>query len=293
MEEEFEIPRVAVYVFVVLAAAFMIYQLSPFWLKYVEASPLTSHTTEIDADVSDGGALNLQAIADQVNPKEGITVDVVWWNVVQEMIKSGALDPDKLRLTLAGRYGQQLTPEMERILTTPNLNEKLRIGNDNAVFMMYVLGILAKRTNNPILHSSPWQIPNIFSDASANGWGDLDLIKLTPEQQAIAEYVANNAYRPCCGQPAAKPECTHGFSLLGLIYLMAEQGFTKEEIFKASVAFNSHWYPSNYVFNAIYFKATEGRDWNDVDAELVMSRDYSSITGAMKVQSYLKSAGII
>jgi len=74
---------------------------------------------------------------------------------------------------------------------------------------------------------------------------------------------------------------------------MASQGFSKEEIFKASVAFNSYWFPANYIYDAIYFKVAENKDWHQIDPAVIMGRDYSSLSGAMKVQSYLKSSGVV
>ncbi|HLC59692.1 MAG TPA: hypothetical protein VJH34_04160 [archaeon] len=289
--EEFEVPLLAVLSLVVLAAGFLIYQTIPIPMLIGQVS--TTGASTMTGMTHDSNSLDAQAIVNEVTPPEGITIDAVWGNVVQDMIKAGALDPNKLANLLASKYGQQITPEMYKILTTPNLNEKITINSNNAVFMMYVFGMMAKHNDNPIIHNSPWTIPNIFSEAGRDGWGDVNLISLTSDQQSLAQYIADNAYRPCCGQPTSKPDCTHGFSLLGLIELMASQGFDKSEIYKASLAFNSYWFPSNYIFDALYFKTAENKDWNQVDAEKVMGRDYSSLSGAMAVQSYLKSAGII
>jgi hypothetical protein len=286
-DNEFEIPKLAAYVLLSLAIGFLLYQLSPF------ISSVTGLVIAPTSSSSNNNGIDFNKIIEQVTPKKGITINAVWGNVVQDMIKKGVLDVNKLRATLQQRYGIQLGPEEEKILTTPNLNEKITINSDNAVFLMYIFGILAKHNNNPIIHNSPFKIPRIFSDAGRDGWGDVDLITLTPEQQAIVEYTSSNSYRPCCGQPTSRPDCTHGFSLLGLQELMASQGFSKEEIFKASVVFNSYWFPANYIYDAIYFKVAENKDWHQVDPAVIMSRDYSSISGAMKVQSYLKSLGII
>ena len=160
--------------------------------------------------------------------------------------------------------------------------------------MMHVLWALGKDNDNKILHDSPFA--QYFKDYDIGvgkaGYGDTKLIELTPEQQKIAEDVALNSYRPCCGNPTSHPDCSHGFSALGLIELMAEQGYTEEQIFDAFVKFNSFWFPSTYIQDALYFKLAENKDWNDVNKELVAGKQYSSLSGSYAVKQYLQNLGL-
>ncbi|MBI1978683.1 MAG: hypothetical protein HYS62_01320 [Candidatus Aenigmarchaeota archaeon] len=238
--------------------------------------------------------LDLETVVSQVLPEEGFTIDAIWEDSVSKMVKAGTLDIDKLNDILTKRYGQPLTEEQKKLLTSDYSNEKLTINSKNAVFMMYVLWALAKDNDNQILHDSPFA--QYFEDYDIGvgkaGYGDTKLIDLTPEQQEIAKYAALNSYRPCCGNPTGHPDCSHGFSALGLIELMAEQGYTKEQIFDAFVKFNSYWFPSTYIQDALYFKLAENKDWSDVDRELVAGKQYSSLSGSYAVKQYLQNLGV-
>jgi hypothetical protein len=217
---------------------------------------------------------------------------VKWNGVVKRMVEEGALDPQKLELLLKNRYGQEMKPEWRAILNGEDAN--LEINAENSVFMMYLLWLIAKHNDNPIIHSSPFASsfgPNYDIGVGRPGYGDTDLLSLTPEQQAVAARVAENSYRPCCGQTAARPDCSHGYSALGLMQLMASQGFSEEEIFGAFVKFNSFWFPSTYIQNALYFKVTEGQDWDEVDMKMVAGKQFSSLSGARAVKKALQDAG--
>ncbi len=238
--------------------------------------------------------LNLESAVSQVLPEKGFTIDAKWGNSVSKMVKAGVLDVDKLDNVLTKRYGQPLTSEQRKLLASDYSDEKLTINSKNAVFMMYVLWALAKDNNNTILYESPFAqyFTNYDIGVGKAGYGDTKLIELTPEQQEIVKYVALNSYRPCCGNPTAYPDCSHGFSALGLIELMASQGYTKEQIFDAFVKFNSFWFPSTYIQDALYFKLTENKDWNDVNKELVAGKQYSSLSGSYAVKQYLQNLGL-
>ncbi|TAL47008.1 hypothetical protein EPN87_03935 [archaeon] len=238
--------------------------------------------------------LDVASITSQVNPEQGFTIDATWGDSISKMVKSGVLDVNKLDDVLTNRYNQPLTTGQRALLTADYSNEKLTINSKNAVFMMYVLWALGKANNNTILHDSPFasSFVNYDIDVGNPGYGDVNLIGLTPEQQEIATYVAMNSYRPCCGNPTGTPDCSHGFSALGLVELMASEGYSKQQIFDAFVKFNSFWFPSNYVQDAIYFKLTQNKDWSNVDKELVAGQDYSSLSGSYAVKKQLQNLGV-
>jgi len=223
-----------------------------------------------------------------VTPKAGFTTNVQWGDIVTKMVKEGVLDPQKLEGILTKNYSQEMKPEWKAVLAGEDTN--LTINNDNAVFMMYVLWTFAKHSNNEILTNSP--IASYFENYDIGvgraGYGDTTLLTLTPDQQKIAKKVSENAYRPCCGNSTAAPDCSHGFSALGLIQLMASQGFSEKEIFDTFIQFNSFWFPETYIKNALYFKATEGLDWKDVSKELVAGEKYSTVQGSYTAKNYLK-----
>ncbi len=272
----------------VLAIFALGYQILPLVFA---ATGITGSAVATDGHDSD---LDLDKIVLQVLPTEGFTIDATWKDSVSKMVKAGVLDTDKLDEILTKRYGQSLTDEQKKLLTSDYSDEKLTINSKNAVFMMYVLWALAKHNDNSVLHDSPFA--QYFQDYDIGvgkaGYGDTKLIDLTSEQQEIAKYIALNSYRPCCGNPTGHPDCSHGFSALGLIELMAEQGYTKEQIFDAFVKFNSYWFPSTYIQDALYFKLAENKDWNDVDKELIAGKQYSSLSGSYAVKKYLQESGL-
>ncbi len=275
------------FAFLILAIFALGYQILP--LVFASTFSVTGATAATGHD-----NLDLDKVVSQVLPEEGFTIDAKWEDSVSKMVKADVLNVDKLDNLLTKRYGQPLTEEQKKLLTSDYSNEKLTINTKNAVFMMYVLWVIGKDNDNQILHDSPFA--QYFNDYDIGvgkaGYGDTKLIELTPEQQEIAKYVALNSYRPCCGNPTGHPDCSHGFSALGLIELMAEQGYTKEQMFDAFVKFNSYWFPSTYIQDALYFKLAENKDWSDVDKELVAGKQYSSLSGSYAVKKYLQELGL-
>ncbi|MBI2084881.1 MAG: hypothetical protein HYT70_04720 [Candidatus Aenigmarchaeota archaeon] len=284
-----ELTPLQTYAFIgITVAALLIfgYQLMP--IVTGNAVSTTGSATSTD------GKVDVDSVALEVLPEKGFTIDAKWGDSVSKMVKAGVLDVDKLDDIMTKRYGKPLTTEQKTLLTSDYSDEKLTINSDNGVFMMYVLWTLGKHNDNQILHDSPFA--QYFGDYDIGvgkaGYGDTSLIELTPEQQAKAEKVAKNSYRPCCGNPTSAPDCSHGFSALGLVELMAHQGYSEEEMFDAFVKFNSYWFPATYIQDALYFKLAENKDWNDVDRELVAGKQYSSLSGSYAVKQYLQGLGL-
>lgn len=240
-------------------------------------------------------AIDINEITSQVLPDEGFTTDAVWGTTIHDMVRSGALDPAKLEAILTQQYGQEMRPEWRALLDSDYSNEKISINSENSVFVMLVLWTLGAHDDNPILHDSP--LAGYFDDyqgsrAGTSGYGDIDLISLTPEQQQLVKTVTEGSYRPCCGQSAAQPDCSHGFAILGLDEIMGSQGFSKEEMFRANLQFNSFWFPAAYIQNAVYLQVKEGTDWKDADAERMMGREFSTSAGSYNVKKALQDAGL-
>jgi len=254
----------------------------------VTGRTLTNTSEKNNTLIVNNKLVNIDEVVEEVTPLDGFNTDVRWDGIVSKMIKTGVLNPQKLEDILTKRYGQEMKPEWRAILEGKDAN--LEINNDNAVFMMYVLWTLAKHNENQILFDSPFvkYFKNYDIGVGRAGYGDVLLLSLTPAQQKIAKEVAENAYRPCCGNSTAAPDCSHGFSALGLVQLMASQGFSKAEIFDVFVKFNSFWFPETYVKNALYFKIKENKNWSEVNKEIIAGVEYSSLRGSYKVKNYLK-----
>ena len=91
--------------------------------------------------------------------------------------------------------------------------------------------------------------------------------------------IANNAYRSCCDNSTFFQDCNHGSALLGFLQLGAAQGLTEDELWREALAFNSFWFPQNYIQTALYLKAVKNIDWENVDPKVAMGKDYSSLSG--------------
>ena len=133
------------------------------------------------------------------------------------------------------------------------------------------------------------------SFASTGGWtlakGDavkylnkFDLIPLTDDQQNRVAEIAKNVYRPCCDNPTWFPDCNHGMAALAAIEMMVSKGLPDDEIYRNILKLNSFWFPDTYLTTALYFDR-QGVSWDKIDAKKVLGKDFSSATGAQRLQS--------
>lgn len=91
--------------------------------------------------------------------------------------------------------------------------------------------------------------------------------------------IAQNTYRPCCNNSTFFQDCNHGSALLGLLELGASQGLTEDELYQEALAFNSFWFPQNYIQTALYFSVVKNTGWEDVNPKIVLGKDFSTISG--------------
>jgi hypothetical protein len=137
--------------------------------------------------------------------------------------------------------------------------------------------------------ASPIKGKSLLTFASTSGWtlgleanggvyfNKVRVVDLTPDQEALATEIARKTYRPCCNNATFFQDCNHGSALLGLLELGASQGLAKDALYREALAFNSFWFPSNYVQTALYFKAVRHIDWERVDPVEIMGFDYSAL----------------
>ncbi len=237
-------------------------------------------------------------------PEEGVTLDVTWGDIPQQLVQAGVIDLEKFGAA-AQQAGSPLTADQLKLLAEGS-DEPLTIDASNAYFTLDVLWALGLANNNAILTQGPmaqrgWDQAGGY--ASTGGWtigeepgpqylATLELIRLTPEQQAVLNEVAFNSYRPCCGNMTAFPDCNHGMAALALAELMASQGASTEEIFQALKEISPFWFPNQYYQLALFFELQE-QEWDEVDPRLVMGRDYSSAGGWQQVSAWLQQEGAL
>lgn len=227
--------------------------------KSNQASSQAASEKTTDSTVS----TEYEKLVGQLFPEKGFEVPVKLGDSVLKLVEADVIDIEKFKSLYEQRGG--ISEEDLAVLTKPS-DKNLTINSKNANFLLNILWALGLANKNPILDSGPMIRKDLPNFASTGGWtlgkesngatyfSKFEIIKLTSDQQKIAEYVAKNTYRPCCGNSTAFPDCNHGAALLGLIELAASQGLSQKEIFDIALKFNSYWFPQNYLETALYFK---------------------------------------
>jgi hypothetical protein len=222
-------------------------------------------------------------------PSQGVELPATWGDLGKQMVASGVIDQQKFEALYTQRGG--LSAVDKKMLLEAG-NGKIKITAENSGTILNMLWALGLGNKNEILNED-MKDPKYGGDpakfASTGGWplatgtvmdhySKHSFIKLTAAQQAMVDRVSKNVFRPCCGNSTHFPDCNHGMAMLGLLELMASQGVSEQNMYKAALAVNSYWFPQNYVTIASYFKK-QGTDWNKVSPQVVLSAQYSSGQG--------------
>lgn len=244
----------------------------------------------------------LKKVAAKALPKDGYTLPVKWGNLGPKLVELGVIDLTKFKRLYGNKKGQ---PSYIRYLEAPS-NDLIKITAENAPFMVTVFWAVGLANKNSLLEELTVTRPQmeLMRLASTGGWtlgakpadelySNFDIISLTPTQEKLVSDLAQGIYRPCCDNSTAFPDCNHGIALLGLMQLMAANDFSREEILKAALKFNSFWFPQHYLKTALLFHL-RGMDWDKVDPREVLSDRYSSGSGWMRhVNAELQKAGYL
>ena len=245
----------------------------------------------------------------KVIPEDGVILPAKWGDLGAKMASVGVIDKVKLEELYASRRG--LNGEERKLLERLD-NGYLKITPENSGFVLNLLWALGLGNKNEILDNGPmmdkkyggadgfastggWTLAD--GDPARNGAGAMNhyskhrFIVLTPEQQALVERVSKGIYRPCCGNSVYFPDCNHGMAMLGLLELMASQGVSEEEMYKAALAVNSYWFPETYLVIAKYLKS-QGKDWRAVAPKEILGYNYSSGPGYQKLLEKIKNPEI-
>ena len=243
-------------------------------------------------------------VSDKNIIQQAVELPVVWGDLGARMISAGVIDRAKF-VALYDSRGN-LSREEKNLLDGAD-NGNLKITPENSRFVLNLLWALGLGNKNEILEKGPMMtyggagspaeaLAKAGRFASTGGWtlakGDAmehyskhSFIFLTPEQQELVERVSKNIYRPCCDNPTYFPDCNHGMAMLGLIELLASQGVSEQEMYKAALVVNSYWFPDTYLTIAKYMKEKKNINWADVDPKEILGKNYSSASGYRKVLS--------
>ena len=247
-------------------------------------------TGGMDAWQKTGGKLlDLSLVEKEVLPESGVELPISWGDIGPKLIALGVIDEAKFKKAV------KLTTEQEEILTKGS-DKKIVIDATNGQFIVDMLWALGLAQKSIVYEEGP--MGKEYKDkagnfASTGGWSlargaamqylnRYDLIPLTPEQQKKVGEIAQNVYRPCCGNSTWFPDCNHGMAALAAIELMVAAGIDENAIYRNVLALNSYWFSNTYVTIATLF-ARDGIAWKDVDAKRVLGKDYSSAQGAAAI----------
>ncbi|MBI2634024.1 MAG: hypothetical protein HYW80_01800 [Parcubacteria group bacterium] len=228
----------------------------------------------------------------------GVALPVKWEDLGKKMVETGVIDAEKLEALYKDRArlpnGQGGFTEDERSLLYGESSENLIITQENSGFLLNLLWAFGLSNKNSILEEGPmvqYGDPSQFAstggwtltkDETMNHYSRHAFISLTGEQQELVERVSKNIYRPCCNNPTYFPDCNHGMAMLGLLELMASQGASEEEMYRAALVANTFWFPDTYLTIEKYLEKKE-LSWNEVEPKEILGFNYSSASGYQKV----------
>ncbi|MDP3727708.1 MAG: hypothetical protein Q8R35_03680 [bacterium] len=255
-----------------------------------------------DLATSDAGDKLFDEVTARVLPEKGFQSKIRLGDSVVTLVENGVIDRTKFEAIYKERG--DLPPEIKDVLDTPSDTPILltRANANYYVNLLWPVGLANYMSSNK---TSPVNGKSLFNFASTGGWNlgteenggayfnKLKIVELTPEQEALVTRIAEHTYRPCCNNSTFFQDCNHGSALLGLLQLGAAQGLTEDELYREALAFNSFWFPQNYIQTALYFKAVKNVDWGDADPKVVMDKVYSSASGAGLVAQKVSELGLV
>ncbi|MBI4022206.1 MAG: hypothetical protein HY372_02520 [Candidatus Andersenbacteria bacterium] len=247
----------------------------------------------------DSRGVSGEAGQSEVTPADGVALPVKWGDLGKQMTEAGVIDQAAMEKIYTERGGLD---DSAKQLLTGSANGALKIDERNSGFLLNLLWAFGLSNKNNILEEGPMRDPAYGGEAgnfaSTGGWslakGEAmehysahQFVRLNEQQQALVERVSQNIYRPCCGNATYFPDCNHGMAMLGLLELMAAQGVSEEEMYKAALQVNAFWFPDSYLTLAQYFR-TRGVAWKDVKPQEVLGAEYSSAAGYQRVRAEVK-----
>ena len=256
--------------------------------SFVRAGPLSAGPARDSLDAitpEHARALFEEALANVV-PDTGFRSRIALQDSIVRLVAEGVIDAERFGSVYEDRGG--MPPELRQRLVWPS-HLPIHLTAENAEHYVNLLWPIGLANNMSTNEASPVSGPSLFSFASTAGWnlGGEDnggvyfnrfrIVELSPERETLVTRVAESTFRPCCNNSTFFQDCNHGSALLGLLQLGASQGLNEDELFEEALAFNSFWFPQNYVQTAVYFKLFEDRDWAELDPAFLMGARYSAL----------------
>ncbi len=221
---------------------------------------------------------------------------------IARLVEAGVIDREKFMTAHAKRGA---VPEWV-LQALDGKSVELAFSLETAPYNLNLLWPLGLATKAAFNEDSPINGGDLGKFASTGGWtlgrensgasyfNAVETLNLTPDHSVMVRRLADNVFRPCCGNSAYFQDCNHGSAMLGLMELAAADGRDAAEILEMAKTANGFWYPQQYVEIALYFDVLEDMPWKSVPAERVLSAEFSSIGGLHKnVRAPLASQGML
>ncbi|MBI5356622.1 hypothetical protein HZB78_03340 [Candidatus Collierbacteria bacterium] len=233
----------------------------------------------------------------QVLPSGGYVTSLKWGDIGKKLVDSGAIDAEKFKQI----HKSDIDGRADLDILNGNSNKPIAINENNSRLVVNLLWALGLINKSKVLDEGPMvsDRSKLGNFASTGGWtlgkktavelySSQEIIPLTPQQQEMVKKIAENVYRPCCGNATAFPDCNHGMAALAYIELAVSAGLSEKQIYKDILALNSFWFPDTYVEMAVYFQKQQGISWDKVDPRVALSKDYSSAQGAARINQAIQ-----
>ena len=107
-------------------------------------------------------------------------------------------------------------------------------------------------------------------------------LTLTEAEQVLVERVSKNIYRPCCDNATYFPDCNHGMAMLGFLTLLAKEGKSEAEMYKAALALNRLWFPDTYAAIDKYLEMKSAKP-NETNPKELLGYEFSSASGYRRI----------
>lgn len=239
----------------------------------------------------------VQILKQQVLPQDGYKTSLKWKDLGQKLVEAGAIEKEK--------FEESVTSDADGKDHMKYLDgaseDNISISEKNSHFIVNFFWALGLANKSKVLDEGQMKTGTTptANFASTGGWtigakpvmeiySSESIIPLSDEQQELVKKIAENVFRPCCGNPTSFPDCNHGMAALGYIQWAIYNGLSEDQIYKDLLAFNSFWFPQNYVEMAVYFDK-QGIKWNKVDAKLALGKDHSSAQGAARIRQSVQN----
>jgi len=231
---------------------------------------------------------------------EKFDLGVSFGDTVKKLVETGAIDRQKFMDLYQNRGG--LPAEFQNLFDEASA-EEITVTKENNAILLNLLWPLGIANKTDFLAAGPMK-EDSANYASTGGWtlgredgGKLfnrfPILPLTEGQEKEVVEIAQNIYRPCCGNSTYFPDCNHGAAMLGFIELAVVQGLSRDEIYKKALLLNSQWFPQTYVELAVYFKTQKNQEWNRVNPKEVLGSPYSSGAGYQAINKTLTESGLL